>query len=62
MNLILRAFLPSLDNRTGTITALHTEIARRFDEEGITIPFPQQDLHIIRDDERNPYADDRATH
>jgi potassium efflux system protein len=46
MNLILRAYLPNLDNRVGTITALHAEIARRFAEAGIKIPFPQQELHI----------------
>jgi potassium efflux system protein len=46
LNLILRAYLPNLDNRVGTITELHTEIARRFAEAGIKIPFPQQDLHL----------------
>jgi potassium efflux system protein len=46
LTLILRAYLPNLDNRLGTITELHTEIDRRFAEAGIEIAFPQQDLHI----------------
>jgi small conductance mechanosensitive channel len=26
------------------------EVKRRFDEEGISIPFPQRDVHIYRED------------
>lgn len=44
--LTLRAFLPDLDNRLGTITDLHTEIDRRFAKAGIEISFPQRDLHL----------------
>ena len=46
LNLILRAYLPDLDNRLSAISDLHTEIIRRFTEEGIEIPFPQQDMHL----------------
>ena len=48
LDLVLRAYLPDLDNRLGTITQLHTEINRRFGEAGIEIPFPQRDLHIYQ--------------
>ncbi|MGD8439645.1 MAG: mechanosensitive ion channel [Holophagae bacterium] len=51
LNLVLRAFLPNLDNRLATITELHTEIARRFEAAGITIAFPQLDLHLHTDED-----------
>ena len=43
---MLRAYLPDLENRIGTITDLHTEIDRRFADAGIEIAFPQRDLHV----------------
>jgi potassium efflux system protein len=46
LNLLLRAYLPDLDNRLGTITELHTEIDKRFAAAGIEIPFPQRDVHV----------------
>jgi potassium efflux system protein len=46
LNLILRAYLPNLENRLETITDLHTEIDRRFAEAGIEIAFPQRDVHL----------------
>lgn len=46
LNLILRVYLPNLDNRISTTTDLNTEIAKRFIEAGIEIPFPQHDLHL----------------
>ena len=46
LTLSLRAYLPDLENRMGTITELHTEINKRFAAAGIEIAFPQQDLHI----------------
>ena len=30
------------------------EVKRRFDEEGISIPFPQRDVHIYRDNGGEP--------
>ena len=46
LNLILRAFLPTLDNRLLIITELHTAINRSFREAGLEIALPQRDLHI----------------
>ena len=46
LTLILRGYLPNLDNRIATITDLHSEINRRFAEAGIEIAYPQRDLHI----------------
>jgi len=46
LNLILRCYLPNLDERIETIHQLHTTIHRRFREEGIEIPFPQRDVHL----------------
>jgi potassium-dependent mechanosensitive channel len=49
LDLVLRAYLPNLDNRLGTTTELYTQINLRFAEEGISIPFPQRDVHMQAD-------------
>jgi potassium efflux system protein len=46
LNLVLRAYIPDLENRVATITDLHTEIDKRFAAAGIEIAFPQQDIHV----------------
>ena len=46
LDLVLRCFLPSLDNRLKVTTQLHVLIDRRFKDAGIEIAFPQRDLHI----------------
>jgi potassium efflux system protein len=46
LNLKLRAYLPSIDNRLTTITELHEAINQKFQEAGITIAFPQRDVHL----------------
>lgn len=46
LNLLLRAFLPTLDNRLQVITELHTAINKSFRKAGLEIAFPQRDLHI----------------
>jgi len=42
----LRCYIGLIEHRLQTITALHEEIIRKFNEVGIVIPAPQQDLHI----------------
>ncbi len=46
LNLTLRAYLPSMENRVRTRTELHTTINNRFNEAGIVIAFPQRDVHL----------------
>ncbi len=51
LTLILRAFIDDLDYRIATITDLHKAINRKFERAGISIAFPQRDLHL---DTREP--------
>jgi potassium efflux system protein len=46
LNLVLRCYLPNLDNRQMVVHQLHTAIYQRLNEEGIEISFPQRDIHI----------------
>lgn len=46
LNLILRCYLPNLDNRLATITELHEAIDREFKAADIEIAFPQTDIHV----------------
>jgi potassium efflux system protein len=46
LNFLLRCYLPNLDNRLATITELHLAIDKVFREAGITIAFPQRDVHL----------------
>ncbi|MGD9418610.1 MAG: mechanosensitive ion channel domain-containing protein [Verrucomicrobiota bacterium JB025] len=46
LNLNLRVYLPTMENRLATITELHSVIDERFKEAAIEIAFPQQDIHI----------------
>lgn len=46
LDLVLRAYVPSLDKRLPTITELHQRIDREFKAAGIEIAFPQQDVHV----------------
>ena len=47
LNLSLRAYIPSIDNRLATITQVNTAIHELFLKNGIVIPFPQRDIHMI---------------
>lgn len=46
LNLVLRAYLATLDNRLGTINELHHQIYEALNEAGIELAFPQRDLHL----------------
>ena len=46
LKLTLRAFITSVDKRIGVITDLHQAINRKFNESGISIAFPQRDVHL----------------
>lgn len=46
LTLLLRCFLPSLDDRLKVITELHEAIDQEFKAHGLQIAFPQRDLHI----------------
>ena len=43
----IRAFLKSFEERVPARHALHTEINKAFTKAGISIPFPQRDLHVV---------------
>jgi len=46
LNLVLRCFVGSQNDRMPTITELHEAINRRFNDAGICIAFPQRDVHL----------------
>ncbi|MEZ6059795.1 MAG: mechanosensitive ion channel [Planctomycetaceae bacterium] len=46
LNMVLRCYLPNLDNRLKVITDLHSAIDREFRKARIEIAFPQRDLHL----------------
>lgn len=46
LNLVLRCYLPNLENRLQVINDLHTSIDKAFRDAQIEIAFPQRDLHI----------------
>jgi potassium efflux system protein len=46
LNLVLRCFVGTQDIRMTTLTQLHQAINKIFNEAGITIAFPQRDVHL----------------
>lgn len=46
LNMVLRCFVATVDLRLMTISALNEAINDKFNNAGITIAFPQQDLHL----------------
>ncbi|MEM8865930.1 MAG: mechanosensitive ion channel domain-containing protein, partial [Planctomycetota bacterium] len=46
LNMTLRTFLPTMEDRLEVIHQLHTAIDQAFRKAGLEIAFPQRDLHI----------------
>ena len=46
LQLTLRAYLPLLEKRLQVMTELHKTIHEKFNEAGISIAFPQRDIHL----------------
>jgi len=46
LQLSLRAYLPSMENRVHSVTELNEMINNKFNEAGISIAFPQRDIHF----------------
>jgi len=46
LNLVLRCFVGSQNDRMPAITELHEAINRKFNDAGICIAFPQRDVHL----------------
>jgi len=46
LNLELRCYVGSQSHRIPAITNLHQEINRKFNAAGISISFPQRDVHL----------------
>jgi potassium efflux system protein len=46
LTFILRAYLPGMEKRIATTSELHMKIDKLFREAGITIAFPQRDVHL----------------
>ena len=52
LNFELRVFIRSFEDRFPVINAVHTSINLALEEAGISIPFPQRDLHLVSADAR----------
>ena len=46
MNFDLRVFIATTESLVETRTLINTDVKRRFDEAGVTIPFPQRDIRV----------------
>jgi potassium efflux system protein len=46
LNLVLRCFVGTQDIRLTTITQLHEAVNEKFNAAGISIAFPQRDVHL----------------
>lgn len=56
LNFELRCHIRNIDNRLRVISDINFAIDKAFREEGISIPFPQRDVHIF-DNRSSPQAD-----
>ena len=49
LNLTLRCYLANLTDRLSVVHELHASIYDNLNAAGISIPFPQRDVHIIQE-------------
>lgn len=49
LNFFIQVIVDHRDNKLGVIDYLNTEIYKRFNQEGIEIPYPQRVIHMRRD-------------
>lgn len=47
LNFEIRVFIKSMEDRFPAQHSIHTDINKAFEKEGISIPFPQRDLHVV---------------
>ena len=47
LNFMVRCYLSGLEHRVNVTHQLHTAINQAFNEAGISIPFPQRDVHLF---------------
>ena len=46
LNLSLRVYMPSMEHRLTTVSAINSAINQKFSDAGIVIAFPQRDIHL----------------
>ena len=49
IDFFIQVIVDDRSNKMGVLDYLNTEIYRRFNEEGIDIPFPQRVIHLKKD-------------
>ncbi len=49
----IRCYLDAIDNRLGVITEMHRRINNKFNQAGISMAFPQRDIHFDSDQPLN---------
>jgi len=54
INFNVRFFLPKLDNRIEVTHRVNTSIAQALEEAGISVPFPQRDVHFVEPNKGAP--------
>ena len=60
LNFIVRFYLPKLDNRVEVTHQVNTAIAEALTKAGISIPFPQRDVHLVKQP-TNDHPDQRSS-
>ena len=57
LNFVVRFFLPKLDNRIEVTHQINTAISVAFAKANISIPFPQRDIHVIKEGSEESQVD-----